>query len=271
MAQQTEMGTALASPQELGTEFVRLERQGPIAWCTIDRPSARNALTPNMYRAIGRALAISTDSPDIGALILTGTESSFISGGDLGGDGEEAQETTPSRVLPFNAIRNSRIPIVTAINGICQASGLLMAMLSDVAVASSSATFRAPELLRGFTDMWYAAVLPAHIGVGRAREFMLTARKVDASESLTMGLIERVVEPSEFPAAAEAAAYEILETAPAARKAWKQAVNARYGVVDELVMDEAVESAEAQEGFSAFLEKRPPAWSYRSSNRVQRA
>ena len=70
---------------------------------------------------------------------------------------------------PFEAIRNSRKPVVSAVNGICQGGGLLMAMLSDVAVASERATFRAPELYRGIADIGYAAFLPAQIGPARAR------------------------------------------------------------------------------------------------------
>ena len=62
-------------------------------------------------------------------------------------------------VVPFEAIRNSRKPVVSAVNGICQGGGLLMAMLSDVAVASETATFRCPELYRGIADTGYAAYL----------------------------------------------------------------------------------------------------------------
>ena len=157
---------------DLGTSALRFERDGSIAWCTIDRPSARNALTPAMYYGIKRAVHLVNTDPDLAALILTGTGDVFAPGGDLGGRSEPG-ETQPDaighEVLPFLAIRDSAAPVIAAINGICQAGGLLIAMLADIAVASDRATFRVPELLRGIPDATYAAVLPAHVGIAVAR------------------------------------------------------------------------------------------------------
>ena len=150
---------------ELGTSSLRLERDGSIAWCVIDRPAARNALTPAMYYGIKRAVRLVNADPDLAALIITGTGDVFAPGGDLGGRSEPGDEPVPDHVgndiLPFLTIRDSRAPVIAAVNGICQAGGLLIAMLADIAVASDRATFRAPELLRGITDATYAAVLPA--------------------------------------------------------------------------------------------------------------
>ena len=164
---------------ELGTSNLRLERDGPIAWVTIDRPSARNALTPAMYYGLKRAVRLVNTDPDLAALIITGTGDVFAPGGDLGGRAEPG-DTVPDDlgqdVLPFLAIRDSRAPVVAAVNGICQAGGLLIAMLADIAVVSDRATFRVPELLRGIPDATYAAVLPAHVGISVARDLLLSAR-----------------------------------------------------------------------------------------------
>src|SRR3954453_9650414 len=153
---------------DLGTPALRFERDGSIAWCTIDRPSARNALTPTMYYGIKRAVALVNSDPGLAALVITGTGDVFAPGGDLGGRSEPGEEPIPAgvaqEILPFLSIRDSRAPVVSAVNGICQAGGLLIAMLSDIAVASDRATFRVPELLRGIPDATYAAVLPAHVG-----------------------------------------------------------------------------------------------------------
>ncbi|HUE60485.1 MAG TPA: enoyl-CoA hydratase/isomerase family protein, partial [Acidimicrobiales bacterium] len=160
------------SANNLGAAGLRFERQGAIAWCTIDRPEARNAFTPAMYFGIKRAVRLVNRDPDLAALIITGTGDAFSAGGDLGGRSSPGDEPLPDigpDILPFLDIRDSRAPIVAAVNGICQADGLLVAMLSDVAVASDRATFRAPELLRGIVDATYAAVLPAHVGIAVAR------------------------------------------------------------------------------------------------------
>lgn len=251
------------SEHDLGTRYLRLERQGRVAWCRIERPEVRNAISPAMYVGLGRAIAAANNDPDIDALVITGTGDVFIPGGDLGGGEEGPTDVRPSAILPWPAFLASQVPIVTAINGICFASGVMFALLSDVAVASDRATFRVPELVRGVPDLWLAAVLPAHVGVGRARELALTNRKIDATEARAIGLVERVVEHDRLEEAADAAVHEILETAPAARNLVRQAMNARYPTVDLMSMDRAMTGPEVEEGFSAFIEKRPTSWSPR--------
>ena len=88
---------------DLGTSGLRLEREGPIAWCTIDRPEARNALTPAMYWGIKQAVRLVNADDDLAALIITGTGDVFSPGGDLGGR-SRADEAMPEglgqEVLP---------------------------------------------------------------------------------------------------------------------------------------------------------------------------
>jgi len=172
---------------DLGTPHLRFERRGPIAWCTIDRPEARNALTASMYFGLRKAVDLVNGDPKLGALVITGTGDVFAPGGEMGGRHDEGTVNVAALlgmdVLPFTTLRNSAAPIVSAVNGLCQGGGLMTALLSDVAVASERATFRAPELLRGVADSWYAAVLPAHVGIARARELVLTARRIDAAEA----------------------------------------------------------------------------------------
>ena len=190
---------------DLGAAGLRLEREGPVAWCVIDRPEARNALTPAMYFGIKRAVHLVNQDPDLAALIITGTGDVFAPGGDLGGRREEGDEPTPDighDILPFLTIRDSRAPVVAAVNGICQAGGLLIAMLSDICVASDRATFRVPELLRGIPDATYAAVLPAHVGLAVARDLLLSGRRFDAAEAQRLGVITRVVPHGQLRAAA---------------------------------------------------------------------
>jgi enoyl-CoA hydratase len=249
---------------ELGTANLRLEREGPIAWVTIDRPDARNALTPAMYYGLKRAVRLVNTDPELAALIITGTGDVFAPGGDLGGraePGDSVPDDLGQDVLPFLAIRDSRAPVVVAVNGICQAGGLLIAMLADIAVVSDRATFRVPELLRGIPDATYAAVLPAHVGISVARDLLLSARTFDAAEALRIGLISRVVPHDELRAAALEAAQQILRTAPAARMHVKRMLNQRYGDIDYQTMFWALdESDEPREGMRAFMEKRPPSW-----------
>jgi enoyl-CoA hydratase/carnithine racemase len=249
---------------DLGTPALRLEREGSIAWCTIDRPSARNALTPAMYYGIKRAVGLVNSDPELAALILTGTGDVFAPGGDLGGrsePGESYPEGLGHDILPFLAIRDSQAPVIAAVNGICQAGGLLIAMLADIAIASDRATFRVPELLRGIPDATYAAVLPAHVGIAGARDLLLSARPFDAAEAQRLGVISRVVNHDELRAAALEAAKQVLRTAPSARMHVKRMLNERYGFIDYQTMFWALDhSDEPREGMRAFMEKRPPSW-----------
>jgi enoyl-CoA hydratase/carnithine racemase len=249
---------------DLGTPNLRFEREGSIAWCVIDRPAARNALTPAMYYGLKRAVRTVNNDPDLAALIITGSGDVFAPGGDLGGrtdEGESPPNDLGQDILPFLAVRDSNAPVIAAINGICQAGGLLIAMMADIAVASDQATFRAPELLRGIPDATYAAALPAHVGIAVARDLLLSARTVDATEALRIGLISRVVPHDDLRAAALEAARQVLKTAPAARAQVKRMLNERYGLIDYETMFWALEhSPEPREGMLAFLEKRPPAW-----------
>ncbi len=249
---------------ELGAAGLRFEREGPIAWCVIDRPEARNALTPAMYFGIKRAVRIVNQDPELAALIITGTGDVFAPGGDLGGRREPGDEPTPDighDILPFLSIRDSRAPVVAAVNGICQAGGLLIAMLADICVASDRATFRVPELLRGIPDATYAAVLPAHVGVAVARDLLLSARRFDAAEAQRLGVISRVVPHDQLREAALAATREILQTPPMARTHVKRMLNERYGLIDYQTMFWALEeSPEPREGMQAFMEKRRPNW-----------
>jgi enoyl-CoA hydratase len=206
---------------------------------------------------------VDTD-PDLAALIITGTGDVFAPGGDLGGRSEEGDALPDGlghEILPFLTIRDSPAPVIAAVNGVCQAGGLLIAMMADIAVASDRATFRVPELLRGIPDATYAAALPAHVGVAVARDLLLSARRFDAAEAQRLGLISRVVPHDELRAAAVTAAREVLRTAPEARMHVKRMLNQRYGDVDYQTMFWALDhSPEPREGMQAFMEKRDPTW-----------
>jgi enoyl-CoA hydratase len=249
---------------DLGTSGLRLEREGSIAWCIIDRPSARNAFTPAMYYGLKRAVRLVNSDPDLAALIITGTGDVFAPGGDLGGreeDGDTLPDGLGHELLPFLTIRDSPAPVIAAVNGICQAGGLLVAMMCDIAVASDRATFRVPELLRGIPDATYAAALPAHVGVAVARDLLLSARRFDAAEAQRLGVISRVVPHEELRDAAVQAARQVLRTAPEARMHVKRMLNQRYGDIDYQTMFWALDhSPEPREGMQAFMEKRDPSW-----------
>jgi enoyl-CoA hydratase/carnithine racemase len=252
------------APDDLGTPYLRFERVGSVGWCTVDRPDARNALTSAMYLGVRRAVDLVNGDPDLAALVITGMDDVFIPGGEMSGRHEDGNQeligVIGMDVLPFRTIRNSRVPIVAAVNGICQGGGLIIALLSDIAVVSDRATFRAPETLRGVVDANLAALLPAHVGVANARDLLMSGRRVSADEARRMGLVSRVVPHEDLRQAALDAVGDLLRAAPDARSRVKSLINARYGVVDEIGFAASLASEEIVEGFRAFTEKRTPAW-----------
>jgi enoyl-CoA hydratase/carnithine racemase len=243
---------------------VRFERQGPLAYCTVDRPEARNAMTASMYFAVRYAVDVVNRDQALAGMLLTGTGDVFIPGGDLGGASVDSWGTATGLlgmdVVPFEAIRNSRKPVVSAVNGICQGGGLLMAMLSDVAVVADGATFRCPELYRGIADTGYAAYLPAQIGPARARDMLFTGRTIDAEEACSWGLVSRVVPQDDLLEEARRALVACCRSAPQARLAVKRVINQGYGHYDRMSMDESLAGPECVEGYLAFKERRSPSW-----------
>ena len=246
----------------LGTPFLRFERVGPLAHLVVDRPEARNALTPAMYFGIRYAVEHLGRDDDLAGLLLTGTGDVFMPGGDPWNmdDGWAGLELLGMDVTPFEAVRRATKPVVSAVNGICQGGGLVIAMLCDVAVASDRATFRAPELFRGIADTNYGQVLPRQIGPARARDMLLTGRTVSSAEAEAWGLVARVVPHDELLDRAVEVLTQCCRTAPDARVAVKKAFHDYYGTYDRMGMDASLAGPEPAEGWAAFREKRSPSW-----------
>jgi enoyl-CoA hydratase len=260
---------------DLGTPHLRWERVDAVAWLTIDRPERRNAMTPNMYFGIRRAVDRLNQSPDLHALVITGTGDVFAPGGELGGQHDDGDVNYGALLgtagLPFDAIRESRKPVVAMVNGLCMGGGLLIAMLADVAIAGDRAVFGAPELRRGVADAYHAAILPEQVGIAVARDMLFTGRRLSAAEALAHGLVARVVKHDELRAETDGVLRDLLLSAPRARTALKRLINARYGVIDKITFDESLAGDEVIEGFTAFVEKRAPSWvpeEFRSAGRV---
>ena len=249
----------------LGTPYLRFERHPPFARVTVDRPEARNALTQAMYFGIRYAVRLVDADPELAGLLITGVGDVFIPGGDLGkkvSDKWADFNAAPGAfdVLPFDVLRQSVKPVVSAVNGICQGGGLLIAMCSDLAVVSERATFRVPELLRGISDTYYAQLLARLVGPVRTRDLMFTGRRLTAAEALDWGLVSRVVPHDELIEAATGALVEIVQTAPEARRDIKRVLDQYIGLHDRIAFFDSLQRPESKEGFAAFIEKRSPDW-----------
>jgi enoyl-CoA hydratase/carnithine racemase len=248
----------------LGTPYLRFERHGPLARCVVDRPDSRNAMTAAMYFGVRYATNHVDLDDDLAGLLITGTGDVFIPGGDLGGDHVDGWADLPGLLFmdntPFDALRQATKPVVSAVNGICQGGGLVIAMLSDVAVVSDRATFRVPELYRGIADTHYAHILARQIGPARTRDLMFTGRTLDAAEAVDWGLVARVVPHDDVLDAATEVLVACCRTAPNARTDIKRSLDSYYGLYDRIGMAASLRGPEPVEGFLAFKERRAPSW-----------
>ncbi len=253
-------------PEEdwLGTPYLLFRREGPIAICTLDRPEARNAMTPAMYFGIRYAVSRVNEDDQLAGMLITGTGDVFAPGGDLGGGGADNWMTFVSAlsmdITPFDSLRTSVKPVVAAVNGLCQGGGLQIALCSDIAVASDRATFRVPELFRGIADTYYGQMLARLIGPVRTRDLMFTGRVLTANEALEWGLVARVVPHEELLDSAGDVLAQCCRTAPHARAVIKSSLDSYVGLYDRIGMNTSMRGPEAVEGFLAFKERRSPQW-----------
>lgn len=248
----------------LGTPFLTFKREGAFAICTLDRPQARNAMTPAMYFGIRYAISRVNADPDLAGLLITGTGDVFAPGGDLGQGGEDNwmdfASTMGVDVTPFDSLRQSAKPVVSAVNGLCQGGGLQIAMCSDLAVVSDRATFRVPELFRGIADTYYSQVLARMIGPVRTKDLMFTGRTLNAQEAVEWGMVTRVVPHDDLRDVAKELLAQCCRTAPEARGVIKSSLDGYLGLYDRIGMQNSMFGPEAREGFRAFKQKNSPTW-----------
>jgi enoyl-CoA hydratase/carnithine racemase len=255
--------------QEL--QFVRYEKRGHIAYVTINRPEVLNALHPPAKAELARVWEDYAADPELWVAILTGAgERAFCAGDDLkyrAAQPEPAQRATRPGAHPLDALAK---PVIAAINGYAVGGGLELALRCDIIVAAEHARFGLPEPRRGLlADDGGVTLLPRRIPYHLAMGLILTGELISAPEAYRLGLVNEVVPSPELMPAAERWAAAILECAPLAVQAAKQAVRSTLHM-SPASAQEALEwlpavrrlrsSEDYIEGPRAFAEKRRPCW-----------
>ncbi len=127
-------------------------------------------------------------------------------------------------------------------------------------MVSERATFRVPELFRGYADTYYSQMLARVIGPVRTRDLMFTGRVLTAPEALDWGLVTRVVPHEDLLTTAKDLLAQCCRTAPRARNVIKSSIDNYLGLYDRIGMSSSLSDAEARDGFRAFKERRSPDW-----------
>ncbi|MDQ2664093.1 MAG: enoyl-CoA hydratase [Candidatus Eremiobacteraeota bacterium] len=246
--------------------------EGGVATVTMRRPEKRNALSLEVMRAMTLAFERIGADADTGAVILRAEGPVFSAGHDLreilACDAEAHRETFDACVRLMETMQRIRQPIVAEVGGIATAAGCQLVATCDLAIASTVAKFATPGVRIGLFCTTPMVALTRAIGRKRAMEMLLTGEAIDAATAADWGLVNRVVAPGQLSAEAMALAQKIVEAAPTTVGLGKAAFYAQIDVPQRDayayaagVMSANARSSDAQEGMTAFVEKRVPVWS----------
>ena len=256
------------------------ERQG-VAVITFNRPTARNAITPEMVCRLADAFDAAAADPAVRAVVLTGAgDRAFCSGGDLGAmlpllTGDRAPATdwdhrvlNEPGLLDRSALRSDEFckPVIAAINGACLAGGFETMLGTDIRIAASHAIFGLPEVCHGLIPFAGAlARLPQQIPFAAAMELLLTGAPISAAEALRIGLVNQVLPGADVLPRAMELAGRIAANGPVAVQRLKRTVLQATGLplrAGFALEDESrrvvLATMDAREGPRAFMAKRTP-------------
>ena len=230
--------------------MVVTEDRGRVRHVVLNRPEKRNAMNQELLRALRDALREAAEEESVHCVVLRGEGPVFSAGVDLGELAAFAGE--PSMLRPFrgvfldcaNLCEEMAKPVVCQIQRTCVGGALEVALGCDLRVASSDAQLGLPEVRFGLIpDVGGSTRLPAVVGLGRAKELIMTARTIGAAEAERIGLVNRVVAPEELERATQALVEELLANSHIAVGRAKRVIDAsaRPALAQTLEMEVAVQ------------------------------
>ena len=287
------IGEIVASPNSLGDDAVnhtneacgmgqtgqdvKVERRGRVLEVTIDRPKV-NAINLETSRLLGEAFVMLRDDPELSVGIITGAgDKIFSAGWDLKsldkGDTQldewwNDEDASLGGFAGLTEMWNLNKPVIAALNGLCIGGGMELALACDLIVAADHVEFATPELPLGIIpDAGAVQRLPRRIPYNVAMEMMLLGRRMPAAEAANHGLVNAVVLAGELMNTARGWADQISKVAPLALQSIKEVLRAIEGDTIEQafqtmrtgelpVYRQMLKSSDAQEGISAFVDKR---------------
>jgi len=254
-------------------ENLKFEVHDGLARLTFNRPNAANSFNLEMTREFLEAATICSEDSKIRAVLLTGEGRFFCAGGDLKGFAAARDEvskfvaeTADTLHAAISKFARMNAPIVAAVNGPAAGAGMSVVCMTDIALAAESAVFSMAYTAAGLApDGSSTYFLPRIVGMRRARELMLTNRRLSAAEAEAMGIIERVVPDNDLMAEAEKVARALANGPTLAFGAVKKLLLASQTAQLEDQLDaetNAIASMtitqDGREGVLAFREKRAP-------------
>lgn len=252
-------------------ENVLVRRDGHVLEVTINRPDARNSMTPPANDELDEIFDVFFADPDLWVAILTGAgEKAFSAGNDLAYSASGKQVWTPKNGFAGLTSRSGMTkPVIAAVNGYAMGGGFEIALACPLVVADETAQFALSEVKVGLVAGAGGLVrLPRAVPPKLANEMILTGKRLPAAEAHAHGVVNRVVDAGTALEGARALAAEILDGSPTSARLSLQIMNETAGIADTVdavdhpssAFDELMTSEDMVEGVTAFAEKRKPEW-----------
>lgn len=248
-----------------------VEDRLPAVTIGLNRPETRNALSTPLMVELTEELLRQSRRSEVRAIVLRANGPAFSAGHDLkeliDRSLEEEQVVFDACTRMMETIQEIPQPVIAAVQGIATAAGCQLVATCDLAIASEQARFATPGVKIGLFCSTPMVAVSRAIGRKRALELLLTGRPIDADTAAEWGLINRVVPADQLESAALELAHQVASASPLTLKIGKQAFYRQIDVPQDeayrlmsRTMAENAMTCDAQEGMSAFLEKRPPTW-----------
>ena len=255
-------------------ETILVRTEGRVGIVTLNRPKALNALNGQLMDELGTALQAFDADPEIGCMLITGSEKAFAAGADIGDMAQLSFADVYGQdyiTRNWETIRGVRKPVIAAVSGFALGGGCELAMMCDFIIAADNAKFGQPEIKLGIIPgAGGTQRLPRAVGKAKAMDLVLTGRMMDAQEAERAGLVSRVVPLDKLMDEALGAALTICALGLPSVMAAKEAVNRAFegglsdGVMFERRLFHALFATEDQkEGMDAFVNKRPAVFKHR--------
>lgn len=260
-------------------ETLALRREGPVLWCTLNRPEALNALSRQLVNDLRTFYGTLAGDRETRVVVLRGAGRAFCAGLDLkeGGTGVDDRGTISGglrgqRHISELALMMRRLPqvFVACVQGAACGGGFMLALASDLRIAGESARMNAAFIKLGLSgcDVGVSYLLPRLVGASVAAELILTGRFVHAERARELGLVSAVVPDDQLEAEAQRLVDDLLATSPLGLRLSKECLNASLDMnsMDAVVAMEdrnqilCAQTSDFREGIVSFLQKRKPVW-----------